>query len=150
MLIHSILQECRTGRNSIGMRLNDEERRIIVNLEYERACTCLKQAEGNASMDFWDVVANRLYYAVFHAVSALLIRDGYNVSTHRGTLVMFGQHYVKTGIFTADASSLYVKLQTMREKSDYNCVYITTAEEMQPLFEPVREFLAKVGNLIKE
>lgn len=37
-----------------------------------------------------------------------------------------------------------------QQERDYNCVYITTAEEMQPLFEPVREFLAKVGNLIKE
>ena len=142
------------------MRLNDEERRIIVNLEYEKALSFLKQAESIAALDFWDAVANRLYYAVFHAVrlyyavfhavSALLVKDGYNVSTHKGTLVMFGQHYVKTGIFTADASSLYIKLQTMREKSDYNCVYVTTAEEMQPLFEPVREFIAKVGNLIKE
>lgn len=132
------------------MRLQEDERHIMVNLEYERACACLRQAEGNASMEFWDVVANRLYYAVFHAVSALLIKDGYNVSTHKGTLVMFGQHYVKTGIFTADASSLYIKLQTMREKSDYNYVYVTTAEEMQPLLEPVREFIAKVGNLIKE
>ena len=39
------------------MKLNEEERQIMVNLEYERACSCLKQAEGNASMDFWDVVA---------------------------------------------------------------------------------------------
>ena len=111
------------------MRLNDEERRIIVNLEYEKALSFLRQAESIAALDFWDAVANRLYYAVFHAVSALLVKDGYNVSTHKGTLVMFGQ---------------------MREKSDYNCVYVTTAEEMQPLFEPVREFIAKVGNLIKE
>ena len=37
-----------------------------------------------------------------------------------------------------------------QQERDYNCVYVTTAEEMQPLFEPVREFLAKVGNLIKE
>ena len=36
------------------------------------------------------------------------------------------------------------------QERDYNCVYVTTAEEMQPLFEPVREFIAKVGNLIKE
>ena len=42
------------------------------------------------------------------------------------------------------------KLQTMREKSDYNCVYVTTADEMQPLFEPVREFITKIGNLIKD
>ena len=54
-------------------------------------------------MDLWDVVANRLYYAVFHAVSALLIKDGHKVNTHKGTLVMFGQNYVKTGIFPTDA-----------------------------------------------
>ena len=51
------------------MKLQDTERQIMASLEYERACSCLKQAEGNASMDFWDVVANRLYYAVFHTVS---------------------------------------------------------------------------------
>ena len=87
--------------------------------------------------------------SIFHAVSALLIKDGHNVSTHKGTLVMFGQHYIKTGIFPTDASKLYIKLQTMREKSDYNCVYVTTADEMQPLFKPVREFISKVGSLIK-
>lgn len=64
--------------------------------------------------------------------------------------MVFGQNYVKAGVFPTDASKLYIKLQTMREKSDYNCVYVTTADEMQPLFEPVREFIAKVGSLIKE
>ena len=131
------------------MKLQDTERRIMVDLEYERACSCLRQAEG-ASMDFWDVVANRLYYAIFHAVSALLIKDGYKVGTHKGAMLMFGQNYVKTGIFTADDSRLYSSLQMMREESDYNCVYTTTAKEMQPLFEPVREFITKVGSLIKE
>ena len=119
------------------MKLNEEERRIMVNLEYEKAQSFLEQTEKIASMDLWDVVANRL-------------KDEHKVSTHKGTLVMFGQHYVKTGIFTADDSKLYSNLQMMREESDYNCVYITTAKEMQPLFEPVREFISKVGNLIKE
>lgn len=132
------------------MKLNDEERQIMVNLEYEKALSFLGQAEKIAALDLWDVVVNRLYYAIFHAVSALLIKDGHNVSTHKGTLVMFGQNYVKTGIFPSEASKLYVKLQMMREESDYNCVYVTTAKEMQPLFEPVREFIAKVGNLIKD
>ena len=100
------------------MRLQEDERQIMVNLEYERACTCLKQAEGNASMGFWDVVANRLYYAVFHAVSALLIKDGYKVGTHKGAMLMFGQHYVRTGIFTAEDSKLYSNLQMMREESN--------------------------------
>ena len=132
------------------MKLNEEERQIMVNLEYEKAQSFLEQAEKIAAIDLWDVVANRLYYSVFHAVSALLIKDGHKVNTHKGTLVMFGQNYVKTGIFPTDASKLYVKLQMMREESDYNCVYVTTADEMQPLLEPVREFISKVGNMIKE
>jgi len=109
------------------MKLNDEERQIMVSLEYEKAQSFFEQAEKIAAMDLWDVV-----------------------NTHKGTLVMFGQNYVKTGIFPTDASKLYVKLQMMREESDYNCVYVTTADEMQPLFEPVREFISKVGNLIKD
>ena len=132
------------------MKLNEEERQIMVNLEYEKAQSFLEQAEKIAAIDLWDVVANRLYYSVFHAVSALLIKDGHKVNTHKGTLVMFGQNYVKTGIFPTDASKLYVKLHMMREESDYNCVYVTTADEMQPLLEPVREFISKVGNMIKE
>ena len=44
------------------MKLTDEERSILVNMEYEKAVKFLGQAEGNASMGFWDVVANRLYY----------------------------------------------------------------------------------------
>ena len=116
-----------------------------MNLEYEKAVTFLAQAEGNASIGFWDVVANRLYYSVFHAVSALLINDGHKVGTHKGAILMFGQHYVKEGIFPIEDAKLYSQLQTMREKGDYNCVYQTSEDEMRPLIEPVREFIGRVG-----
>ena len=88
------------------MKLNEEERQIMVNLEYEKAQSFLEQAEKIAAMDLWDVVANRLYYSVFHAVSALLIKDGHRVNTHKGTLVMFGQKKV---IITASMSLLLMK-----------------------------------------
>lgn len=108
----------------------------------------LAQAEGNANLGFWDVVANRLYYSVFHAVSALLISDGYKVGTHKGAILMFGQHYVKEGSFPIEDAKLYAQLQTMREKGDYNCVYQTSEDEMKPLFEPVRQFVDRIGKAI--
>lgn len=133
------------------MRLTDEERQILVNLEYEKSLACLLQAEGNATLCFWDVVANRLYYSVFHAVSALLINDGHKVGTHKGAILMFGQYYVKEGLFPLEDAKLYSQLQAMREKGDYNCVYQTTEDEMKPLIEPVRQFVARIGDkLMKE
>jgi uncharacterized protein (UPF0332 family) len=130
------------------MKLTDEERQILVNLEYEKAVAFLVQAEGNANLGFWDVVANRLYYSVFHAVSALLINDGHKVGTHKGAILMFGQHYVKKGAFPIEDARLYAQLQTMREKGDYNCVYQTSEDEMKPLFEPVHLFLDRIGKAI--
>lgn len=68
------------------MSLSDEERRIIVSREFQKGLQFMKQAEANAEIDIWDVVANRLYYSVFHAVSALLIKDGHKVEPTKGLL----------------------------------------------------------------
>ena len=75
------------------MSLTDEERNILVNLEYEKGKSFLEQAEKIEELGYWDMVANRLYYAVFHAVTALLINDGHKVGTHKGVVLLFGQHY---------------------------------------------------------
>ena len=61
---------------------------------------------------FWLIVDNRLYYALFHAVSALLISDGHEVGTHRGAVNRFSLYYVKTGAFTAEEGCLYSQLQS--------------------------------------
>lgn len=132
------------------MKLTDEERQIMVKLQYEKALSCLHQAEGIASMNFWDTVANRLYYSLFHAVSALLIKDGHKVSTHKASVLLLGQHYVKTGVFTIEEARLFARLQAMREESDYNCVYVTTENEVRPLFEPVHRLIDKIGRMIEQ
>lgn len=58
------------------MSLNDEERTIIVHLELEKAERVYAQALTAVEGMQWDLVANRLYYAAFHAVCGLLIFNG--------------------------------------------------------------------------
>ena len=62
------------------MSLNEEERRIIVSLELEKATNTMAQIPELQKLGFWDNIANRLYYAVFHAVNALPIHDGHPVN----------------------------------------------------------------------
>ena len=80
------------------MSLNDEERKILVGLEIEKSRRTFAEIEILRQAGLWDNIANRLYYAAFHAVSALLINDRHPVGTHQGAVVMLHQHYVKTGI----------------------------------------------------
>ena len=132
------------------MSLTAEERQIMVSLEYEKALRFLNQARKNAEIEEWDVVANRLYYALFHAVSALLIHDGHKVGTHKGAVMVFGQHYVRTGIFSPQEGRFYSQLQTMREKADYNSNWQTTEDIILPVIEPVGLFIEKIRDRIKD
>ena len=127
------------------MSLSQEERAIVVGLELEKADKFLAQAEAVAALEIWDVVANRIFYAAFHAVSALLINDHYEVRSHKGA-GLFGQKYVIPGIFSADDGRLYAKLQDLREKSDYNLVYQSNEEEMSPLIEKTRDLIERIKN----
>lgn len=130
------------------MSLTDEERAILVSFEYEKGKSFLEQAEKIAELGYWDMVANRLYYAVFHAATALLIKNGHKVGTHKGVVLLFGQHYIKTGVFSINEGRLYSQLQTMREKADYVCTFQTSQEEIIPMMEPAKKMIEKIGEII--
>ncbi len=131
------------------MSLNDEERQVIVGLEKEKALNTFAEIEILRQAGLWNNIANRLYYAAFHAVSALLIHDHHNVGTHQGAVSMLHQHYVRTGILTKAEGAFYSQLQTMREKSDYNCTYNATEEDTAPRIPMTKDFLDKVLGLIQ-
>lgn len=126
------------------MGLTVEERRIIVQFEMRKAQSMMSQIEALKNLGYWDNVANRLYCAIFHAVLALLINDGHSVNTHKGAIIMFGQYYVRTGIFDIADGRLYSQLQTIREKCDYCCVFQISEEDVLPLIEPTHNLIKKI------
>lgn len=58
------------------MSLDREYKTTAAKLMLEKSNRNMEQAVRNAELDYWDLVSNRLYYSVFHAVSALLLMDG--------------------------------------------------------------------------
>lgn len=114
------------------MSLSENERQIVVNLELEKAKRTFDDMSFCLQEGKWEAAANRLYYALFHAVSALLICDGYNVKSHRGTMALFGEHYIRTGIFERKDGSLFSDLVIMRDNADYNCFFEATEEKLAP------------------
>ncbi len=130
------------------MSLNDEERQILVNLEKEKALNTFAEIEILRQAGLWNNIANRLYYAAFHAVSALLIHDHYNFGSHQGAVIGLHNNYVRTGILSKEDGAFYSQLQTMREKSDYSCTYYATEEDTAPRIEKTKAFIDKVLGLI--
>lgn len=117
------------------MTLDPEQKLIAVRLLLDKSDKNMEQANANAELGYWDLVANRIYYAVFHAVNAMLLIDGIKTTTHKGVSVLFGRHYVLQGIFSRQDGMLYGKLQSMREKADYQNVFHLEEEKGRQLIE---------------
>jgi len=132
------------------MSLSDEERKTMVQLEMERAKRTFQEVEILKEAGLWNGVSNRLYYAVFHAISAMFIHDGHQVHTHHGSHALFGQNYIKTGVLPADYGKLYNQLQTMREQSDYNCAFEADPEDLKDKIEPAKQMIETICKMIND
>ncbi|WP_422880267.1 HEPN domain-containing protein [Moorella sulfitireducens] len=59
---------------------------------------------------------NRLYYACFYAVFAILLAKGYSSAKHSGIRSLFHQKIVKTGLVNPSTGTLYNRLFDARQK----------------------------------
>ena len=132
------------------MSLKEEDRKVIVTLELERVTKTLTEMEVQRQNGLWGMVANRLYYSLFHAVSALLVSDEREVGSHKGAAIRFHQYYVRTGIFTVDEGSFYSQMETLREKADYNCFFQVSESDIKACIEPTRQLIEKVKQYIAD
>lgn len=131
------------------MSLNDEERKLLVELEIEKAHKLIDQFSILENAELWDTLANRVYYAVFHAVTALLIKNGLHAGSHQGVSVLFNKHFVKENLIDEKYGRLLARLENMREKSDYTCLFETTEDEVLPMIPQAKEMVSIIDNLIK-
>jgi uncharacterized protein (UPF0332 family) len=130
------------------MTLDNSQRLIATRLLIEKSDKNMEQAVGTAALGYWDLVANRLYYSVFHAVNAMLLIDGIRTGTHKGASMQFGKSYVLTGKFSREDGILYSQLQTMREKADYQNVFVLEENEGRALIESAQELRQRICDYV--
>ena len=131
------------------MTLGITQIKIAAGLLIEKSDKNMEQAIRTADLGYWDLVANRLYYAVFHAVNAMLLVDGIKTGTHKGTSIQFGKSYVLTGKFSREDGILYSQLQTMREKADYQNVFSLKEEEGRKLIQSAEGLRSRICALVR-
>ena len=132
------------------MSLTDQERDALVFYKAQKAKETLAEAIGIAQLEYWNAVANRLYYACYYITTALLVHNGHNAQTHSGVIRLFGLNFVTNGIVSKENSKFYSKLYEMRQTGDYDDLYNLTEEDVKPLIEPAKIFIQNVEILLKK
>jgi uncharacterized protein (UPF0332 family) len=78
--------------------MNDNE---LINYRLSRALETYQEALLLGRENHWNAAANRLYYACFYAVNALLLKNGVSCSTHNGVKSEFHKSFIIAGLLNS-------------------------------------------------
>ena len=92
---------------------------------------------------------NRSYYAMFHAVRALLAFDKFDSKKHSGIISYFNTKYVKSGIFEVEYSKMLTTAFKIRNDSDYKDFYIITRQDSYLQLNNAKKFIPRIKEYIE-
>lgn len=130
------------------MSLSEEERRAIVLYRIEKAKASLDDINKVFPLEVWGIIANRMYYALYYAASALLIHDGHKVGTHKGVISLFNLNYVKEGPLSREDGALFANVFAFRQGSDYDDFIDASEEDIKRYLPRVEKLIDKIIALI--
>ncbi len=116
----------------------------------EKAQGFLQAAKTTLDLQLYDTAANRSYYAIFHAVRALLALEGKDFKKHSGVISCFQRDYIKTGILDKELSYILRDAFSLRTDSDYEDFYVVSRDAVAEQVAGAERFFGEIKRYIDE
>lgn len=129
--------------------MEEEIKRDIIAYRRQKAKDLLHDVDVLMVNELWNSAVNRMYYACFHMVSALLIQRGVEVKSHKGVRQAFGFQFVRTGMLPMECGRIFSKICDKRQASDYDDFKLFTREEVESLYPEITFLIEEVDALIR-
>ena len=131
------------------MSLDKESRNAMVAYRQEKADVAIDDALFLTDAGRYNIAANRLYYALYYAASALLLSQGIATKSHSGLITQMHKNYIKTGILTVEEGSLFRVMFDLRHEGDYEDFVDVEREDIEEYIPRVKELVEKLKILVE-
>jgi uncharacterized protein len=129
------------------MKPNEKD---LIRYRLDRAGETLEEAQVMLKTGHPSGAVNRLYYACFYAVNALLLCRNMSSARHSGVLSLFNKNFIKSGVFDAKFGHFYTRLFDRRQDSDYEDTVPPTIADVEKLLPQTEDFIAAVSKYVLE
>ena len=128
--------------------ITKEQRMEMVRYWWLKARDSLSSARLEFEAVSYSFAMNRLYYAAFYGVCAVLLERQQSFTKHSGVRAAFHRQFIKTGLLDKKWGQLYDQLFEDRQEGDY--VVFISFEPEYVQFQPGQcsELLYELGKLL--
>lgn len=130
--------------------MDNKEIEVLSKYRLNQAKENLEEAEALFNINKFKGANNRAYYAIFHAIKAILALEQTDFKKHSSVIAFFNKEYISKKIFPRELGKRVNEARFFREKSDYVDFYIVTKDECQTQIESAKLILENVEKYIKE
>lgn len=123
------------------------EQADLARYRLARAREAMDEARLLLGSGHCNACVNRLYYACFYAVAAILLPEGHSSSKHSGVRALFERHFVKTGRVTVTLGRTYRRLFTRRQRGDYDDFVQFKEAEVRAWLKEAEDFVSALAAL---
>lgn len=130
-----------------------EDKVSLSKVRLDTAKNCLRDSQILINSESFKASANRSYYAVFHAMRAVLVFDEFDSKKHSGIISEFRKRYIKTGGLSTEISKIIDIQFSVRSHSDYDDFYVISKNESinqlheaEKMVSEVEKYLIKLYN----
>lgn len=124
------------------------ERQTLVDYRLERARETIEEARVLLETGHANACVNRLYYACFYAVSALLLTQNISTSKHSHVRSLLHRDYIRPGRVSKEMGDHFDLLSDSRQKGDYEDLVVFDAARVRPWVERTVSFVDHIASLV--
>ncbi len=92
---------------------------------------------------------NRIYYALFYEVVALLSTADLSSAKHTGVRALFNENFVKTGKVPVELGRFYTRMYDFRQKGDYGDFVEFEREKVKEWLNQASTFINEMDRIIE-
>jgi uncharacterized protein (UPF0332 family) len=125
-----------------------KDRNAAIAIKLAKAKKLLSDVDVLVNHGGYNSVVSRLYYACYHATTALLLTKELQSRTHKGLAALLHKEFVVKGEFDAGESAFFTRLMQERIDEDYGDFLVMDDEAVKEFIDPARKYIAYIEQLI--
>jgi len=124
------------------------QKNALISYRLERAAESVEAARLMLDNALPTSAMNRIYYAMFYAVQAVLITKNASFSKHGQVKGYFNKEFVHKGFFSVQWGKIYNQVFEYRQKFDYVDFEVPTIDVINEFVQHAEDFIGEVKSFL--
>jgi uncharacterized protein (UPF0332 family) len=119
----------------------------LIKYRLQKSKETLNDAKIMVEIATLSSTVNRIYYAMFYAVNALLLSKNFSSSKHSGVRALLNKEFINKGLLDKEMGKFYSKIFEERQEGDYKDFAKFDTEAVKNWLNEAENFINEISKL---